>query len=332
MTSLADYCELVAQQVHPAECEPGSVYVGLEHLTSGRLVPTAKGNALDVSSHKFRFRKGDVLYGKLRPYLDKAVLAETDGVCTTELLVLRPKAHVDPRFLACMVHAPDFINHAMAGVTGAHHPRTSWAHIAQFEMPDFSEDDQRQIAGLLWRLHDLIVRIEEAKNIANELKRAAMHELFTRGLRGEPQKDTEIGPIPESWEVESIGEVFEIVQGVSLKRNLSNGPDGVPFLRTSNVYWGQIDLSNISRMHVEPDAVGDRWLQRGDLLVCEGGEIGRAAVWDCDATGFTYQNHLHRLRPLHSGVVEPKFAAAWMEVGFLHRKVYEGAGNKTTIP
>ncbi|MCX7672778.1 MAG: restriction endonuclease subunit S, partial [Thiobacillaceae bacterium] len=132
--------------------------------------------------------------------------------------------------------------------------------------------------------------------------------------------------------VKSIGEIFEIVQGVSLKRNLSHGSDGVPFLRTSNVYWGQIDLSNISRMHVEPDAVGDRWLQRGDLLVCEGGEIGRAAVWDCDATGFTYQNHLHRLRPLHSGVVEPKFAAAWMEVGFLHRKVYEGAGNKTTIP
>jgi type I restriction enzyme S subunit len=85
-------------------------------------------------------------------------------------------------------------------------------------------------------------------------------------------------------------------------------------------------------MHVAPELIGDRWLRLGDLLVCEGGEIGRAAVWESKEPGYTYQNHLHRLRPLIGGSIEPKFAAAWLEVGFCHRKVYEGAGNKTTIP
>jgi len=138
--------------------------------------------------------------------------------------------------------------------------------------------------------------------------------------------------VPESWQIKAIGHVFEIVQGLSLKGNLSGGSDGVPFLRTSNVYWGRIDLKNLSRMHVAPELIGDRWLRRGDLLVCEGGEIGRAAVWESEEPGYTYQNHLHRLSPLIGGSIEPKFAAAWLEIGFCHRKVYEGAGNKTTIP
>lgn len=329
--TLAELCDLISEQVHPADV-PEALYVGLEHVTPGRLRRSGGGIAADVQSHKYAFRRNDILYGKLRPYLDKAILADTDGVCTTELLVLRAKPGVDPRFLACLVHDPDFVEHALTGVTGAHHPRTSWAHIAQFECPRFSYEEQQAIAALLWRIQDLLKVCEDTLEVAQDLKRAAMRELFTRGLRGEPQKETEIGPAPESWQIKAIGHVFEIVQGLSLKGNLSGGSDGVPFLRTSNVYWGRIDLKNVSRMHVAPELIGDRWLRLGDLLVCEGGEIGRAAVWESKEPGYTYQNHLHRLRPLIGGSIEPKFAAAWLEVGFCHRKVYEGAGNKTTIP
>jgi type I restriction enzyme S subunit len=329
--TLAELCDLISEQVHPADV-PDALYVGLEHVAPGRLRRSGGGIAADVQSHKYAFRRNDILYGKLRPYLDKAILADTDGVCTTELLVLRAKPGVDPRFLACLVHDPDFVEHALTGVTGAHHPRTSWAHIAQFERPRFSFEEQRTIAGLLWRTQDLLRVCEDTLEAAQKLKLVAMRELFTRGLRGEPQKETEIGPVPESWEIKAIRQVFEIVQGISLKGNLSGGADGIPFLRTSNVYWGQIDLKNLSRMHVAPEAIGDRWLSRGDLLVCEGGEIGRAAVWESSEQGYTYQNHLHRLRPLDANSIEPKFAAAWLQIGFCHRRVYEGAGNKTTIP
>lgn len=211
-------------------------------------------------------------------------------------------------------------------------PNLSRNRLASLEVPHPSVAEQREIARALAKVREAIRVHDKAAATAQELKRAAMRELFTRGLRGEPQKDTEIGPVPESWVIQPIGEVFEIVQGVSLKRNLSNGTDGIPFLRTSNVYWGRIDLSNVSRMHAPAEVIGERWLRQGDLLVCEGGEIGRAAVWECDESGFTYQNHLHRLRPLDADAVHPKFAVAWVEVGFCHRKVYEGAGNKTTIP
>ena len=144
-TRLAELCDLVATQVDPRD-RPNQQYVGLEHVASGRFVRDGQGTADDVRSAKYAFRPGDVLYGKLRPYLDKAVLASDAGICTTELLVLRPKEGVDPRFVVGAVHAPGFVQHAVAGMTGVQHPRTSWRHVGDFELPRFTSEERERIA------------------------------------------------------------------------------------------------------------------------------------------------------------------------------------------
>lgn len=210
---LADLCDLVAQQVDPTSVDPERLYLGLEHLAPGRMRPTASGRARDVQSHKFAFDKGDILYGKLRPYLDKAILADSKGVCSTELLVLRSKPGVDSHFLACVVHTPDFVEYAMSGVTGAHHPRTSWSHISKFTLKRFDTVEQGAVASLLWRVHDLGAAHETSEHAARALEAAAMHELFTRGLRGEPQKETQIGLVPASWNPRTILDLCEIWSG-----------------------------------------------------------------------------------------------------------------------
>jgi len=202
---LSDLCDFVGVQVDPANHADG-VYVGLEHVASGRFVRSGEGKASDVVSGKYLFQGGDLLYGKLRPYLDKAVLATDSGICTTELLVLRPKEGVDPRFLVGVVHAPAFIEHAVAGTTGVQHPRTSWGHIANFELPAFDSEEQAKIANLLWEVHDAIASNEAAVEAGGDLKRAAMRALFTKGLRGEAQKEAEIGPVPESWGIPTVAE------------------------------------------------------------------------------------------------------------------------------
>lgn len=328
---LSDLCDLISEPVKPGE-RPDELYLGLEHLASGRLVRTGGGQASDMRSNTSAFQPGDVLYGKLRPYLDKAILADESGVCTTELLVLRAKAEVDSRFLAAIVHSPGFLDYAIAGTTGVQHPRTSWAHIREFEWTAFTLDEQRQIADILWLVHEAINQSEALLEESQALKRAAMQTLFTRGLRGEAQRETEIGPVPESWEIVPVGKVFEIEQGISLKGNLADGQDGIPFLRTSNVYWGKIELETVSRMRLDDEPPPSKLLQSGDLLVCEGGEIGRAAVWGGEIVGYVYQNHLHRLRPVDASRTQPRFVMAWLEEGFRHRNVYEGSGNRTTIP
>ena len=286
--TLSDLCDLVAEQVHPSDCEDGCVYLGLEHLAPGKLVPVAHGVAADVNSHKYRFRSGDVLYGKLRPYLDKAVLAEASGVCTTELLVLRPKTGVDPKFLACVVHAPDFIEHAMTGVTGAHHPRTSWAHIAQFEVPDFDEAGQKVTAALLWQLHELASEVTKAEEDANALKRTAMCELFTRGLRGELQKDTEIGPVPESWELATIGAHHAVVSGGTPSRGNPAFWSGgtIPWVKTTEVDYCVITETgeHITPLGLESSAA--KMLPVGTLLMAmygQGVTRGKVAILGIEA-------------------------------------------------
>ena len=328
---LSDLCDLIAESVAPGE-RPDDLYLGLEHVASGRLMRTGGGQASEMRSSTSRFKRGDVLYGKLRPYLDKAVFADEGGVCTTELLVLRVKGGVEPRFLAVLLHSLNFIKHAVAGTTGVQHPRTSWAHIREFKVPGFTQEEQSRIADLLWFVHKAIAQSEALIEVAQSLKRAAMRTLFTHGLRGEAQKETEVGPVPEGWKLTSFGVLFNIVQGFSLKKNLSEDGKGVPFLRTSNIYWGRTELNSVSRMRIDPASIGDRVLEAGDLLVCEGGEIGRATVWDGEIENCTFQNHIHRLRPQDDGRVTPRFAMSWLEEGFCHRRIYEGAGNRTTIP
>src|ERR1035437_2925585 len=157
--TLADLADLVGIQVDPRD-QPEALYVGLEHVGSGGFNRIGGGVAADVQSSKFAFKRGDVLYGKLRPYLDKAILADQKGVCTTELLVLRAREGIDPRFLIAVVHCQDFIEHAISGTTGSQHPRTSWHRISEFEIPDFSPDEQAKIATIVWTAHNSLVACE----------------------------------------------------------------------------------------------------------------------------------------------------------------------------
>jgi len=142
---------------------------------------------------------------------------------------------------------------------------------------------------------------------------------------------TELGPLPQEWEVARLGELFEIQQGKALSPRARAGARKRPFLRTANVLWGRVDLSALDEMHFDEEEEAHLALVPGDLLVCEGGDIGRTAIWEGQLPVVLYQNHLHRLRPARAGV-DPLFCMYWMQAGWLLFGLYGGAGNKTTIP
>lgn len=179
---ISDLCDLVTEQVDPRD-RPEAVYVGLSNLASGRLLRTGAGKASDVRSSKFLFRRDDVLYGKLRPYLDKAVLAQDDGTCTTELLVLRARDGVDPRLLVGILHSRGFIQHALQGTTGAQHPRTSWSHIREYRVPSLLLADQAKVAALLWLLHEAVTACEASVDAGKDLLKALIDGLMTGSIR-----------------------------------------------------------------------------------------------------------------------------------------------------
>ena len=135
----------------------------------------------------------------------------------------------------------------------------------------------------------------------------------------------------EEWTWRPLGELFEIGAGKTMSAAARNGADKTPFLRTSNVLWDEIDLSSVDEMSIPGHELPAKLLWPGDLLVCEGGEIGRAAIWGGDVEPMSFQNHVHRLRPIVEEVA-PRFYVYFLQSGFTQLGIYEGAGNKTTIP
>lgn len=136
---------------------------------------------------------------------------------------------------------------------------------------------------------------------------------------------------PNSWMTASIGDLFDIGAGKMVNAGARTGDPKHPFLRTSNVLWGRLDLSEVDCMHFVQEELRTKTLRPGDLLVCEGGDIGRAAIWNGEIKDCGFQNHLHRLRPKRRDIV-PKFFMYALQAGFTLHRSYEGAGNRTTIP
>ena len=135
----------------------------------------------------------------------------------------------------------------------------------------------------------------------------------------------------EAWTWRPLGELFKIGAGKTMSAAARKGPDKTPFLRTSNVLWDEIDLSSVDEMSIPDHELQAKLLRERDLLVCEGGEIGRAAIWNGEIETMSFQNHLHRLRPIVEEV-EPRFYVFFLQSAFTQLGIFEGAGNKTTIP
>lgn len=144
-------------------------------------------------------------------------------------------------------------------------------------------------------------------------------------------QQTEIGKFPSAWEVDRVDSAFDIQQGKQVSKRNRDGEHQRPFLRTKNVFWNRLELTDLDQMHFSEAEQTRLELRANDLLVCEGGSIGRTALWNNEVDGCVYQNHLHRLRA-KGGRADPQFGVYWLWYAFDVAKLYFGRGNVTTIP
>jgi type I restriction enzyme S subunit len=107
-------------------------YVGLEHMPRRCIALSGWGAAGEVTSGKFEFERGDVLFGKLRPYFHKVVVAPVSGVCSTDILVVRPKTPQWFSFVLGHLSSDEFVAHTDAGSTGTKMPRTDWREMSRY--------------------------------------------------------------------------------------------------------------------------------------------------------------------------------------------------------
>ena len=165
------------------------------------------------------FERGDALIAKITPSFENGKQALATGlptpfgIATTEVIPLRPcKEGQDRRLLFFYLLHPDVRHHVaerMEGATGRQRIPTDV--LLDLPFPKFDPEEQTTVSDTLEMIQQLIAVESLSIETTQTLKRAAMRTLFTRGLRGEAQKETEIGPVPESWEVGRLGQFAEVI-------------------------------------------------------------------------------------------------------------------------
>lgn len=154
-TALGECYDLVAARMMPADLDPSTQYVGLEHLEKEDRSVAGSAPVRNVCSAVVPFDSGDVLFGRLRPYLRKVALATSPGVCSPEILVLRPRLDVClPGYLLALAGSEAVIEQCVAASTGSRMPRTNAADLARCEVMVPTYGDQRRIVDLVTHLDD----------------------------------------------------------------------------------------------------------------------------------------------------------------------------------
>lgn len=157
--------------------------------------------------------------------------------------------------------------------------------------------EQQKIATILSSVDDVIEKTRAQIDKLKELKTGMMQELLTQGIGHTEFKDSPVGRIPAEWDVQKIGDLFEVQLGKMLSKASKTGQSSFPYLGNKNVQWSYIDLSDLESMDFTEGEREKFELKNGDVLICEGGDVGRAAVWRCPIRNCYYQKALHRLRP-----------------------------------
>lgn len=173
---LGEVCFVRKEQILPEESD---IYVGLEHLDSGAIKLNRWGKGNEVKSFKNKFYPKDILYGKLRPYLDKAVIVENEGVCSTDLIVIRcEESKIFPFYLINFLHTPQFLNFAISTMSGTNHPRTSWDLLKTFKIPLPPLPEQQEIAEILQTIDQKIEIEKKKKALYEELFKTMLNKLM----------------------------------------------------------------------------------------------------------------------------------------------------------
>ena len=282
-----------------------SQYIGMEDVESGtgQYRPTVGSARQNEDSTVGIFKSGDVLYGKLRPYLKKAIVSDTNGVCSTEFLVLQPKTVLAP-WLHQWLLTTGVTQQIEAGCEGTKMPRADWEHVGSIHVPSPDASEQAEIIAVLdretKRIDSLITKKSRFIELLNEKRQALITHAVTKGLDpNATMRDSGvewIGDVPEHWAVCKLSYRYTVELGKMLDEKKMTGDHPISYLRNKDVQWRSINAIDLPIMDISPDEIARYTIKNGDLLVCEGGDVGRSAIWRGADNTIGYQKALHRLR------------------------------------
>ncbi|ROP78858.1 type I restriction enzyme S subunit [Frigoribacterium sp. PhB107] len=284
--------------------ESGDFQVALEDMVSqtGRL---ADGDLSTYGAKGTPFAEGDVLFGKLRPYLAKYWRADRAGTAGGDIHVYRPASDVDPRFLSYIVGSRDFVRFATAASKGVKMPRVEWMSLrglavhkpdlaAQRRIADYLDRETREIDAMIAKMDELTKQLESRRKtvVVSATHQAA---LALEGVEGAT------APLPSGWRLLPLKFAVQDAQTGVWGDEPNGGVDDVRCARVADFDRNEIKVTEVPTIRRVPEK--DRVkcsLERGDILVEKSGGTDRSPVGTIVAyegeTPAVYANFILRVR------------------------------------
>ena len=266
---------------------------------------------------------GDVIVSTVRPNLNAVALVESAYentlVGSTGYCVLRVKDGVDNRFVFYFCQSPYFVEDMTAQATGASYPAVTASIVRNSTLPAYSLEEQHEIAQHLDTVTNLISLRKQQIAKLDELVKARFVEMFGDIIHNTKQ-----------WPQYRFDTIASSRLGKMLDAKKQTGTSSYPYLANFNVQWFRFDLSKLNSMDFNENDQVEFALQEGDLLVCEGGEIGRCAVWHNEIENCYFQKAIHRVR-CNKAIILPEYLAWWFKYNCEYGGFSDIEGAKATI-
>lgn len=307
--SFQDVARVASDLVDPADY--GELpHIAPNHIESetGRLMPYSTVGEDAVISAKHRFRSGQILYSKIRPYLAKVTLVDFDGLCSADMYPV--ETDLNPRFLKWWMLSREFTRRAAGEQARTVLPKINRRALSQLPVPVPPPGEQLRIVEIL---EDHLSRLDAADQLT-QMASLRLNTLLLSTLTWSVTEMRQLG-VP----FRPLGTITDTTLGKMLDAKKVNG-ELTKYLANINVRWGTFDLAHLKEVALTASEKQRLKLQRGDILACEGGEPGRSAVWELDGSDIAYQKALHRIRVRDPGALSPHFVALMLREAIQSRR------------
>lgn len=268
---LGEVAEIIRRTIDPSETPGDTTYIGLENIEpGGRLVKLDTVNTSAIYSAKFKFTSADVLFGKLRPYLAKVAVPAVNGVCSTDILPIRPGPNVDRDYLAYFLRLPETVSLATQRATGANLPRLNQKELENFQLPLPDLTQQRRIATILRKAEETAA----ARRAAIELLETLRTSYFLKKFSSSTYPVVTVSELaaPEKGSIRTGPFGSQLLHGEFVD-------EGVSVLGIDNVVTNKFRWTSARRITESKYRELKRYqVHAGDLLVTIMGTCGRVAI------------------------------------------------------
>lgn len=243
-----------------------------------------------------------------------------------------------PGFLAWLLRSKEVHSYWGSSSSGATFTALNLEPLSETPITVPPLPEQNSIAAFLdertARIDALVARKRRLVQLLKEKRQALITRAVTRGLDPEVKMKESgvpwLGEVPEHWALPALNSRYEILLGKMLDEKRLTKTALVPYLRNIDVQWDRVNTEDLHEMDIAPSEYERFSLSPGDLLVCEGGDIGRTATWRGEMALCAYQKAVHRVRP-RSVAEHPRYLFYTM-VAVHGRGVFLAEGNPNTIP